>query len=392
MNTQKVNILWVNTGSLERSLDSATWLDTSKELCQLGWDVTLIAVGSAKPQTFYGVNILHIPRPEIYLLRQLIFHARVLAFVLQRMDTFDVILFHSMSAPWLLPLRFVRYVRKRQLPALVMDTRTLEMSQEGKESWKDRLRRQYHIFMEKQTNHWADGRLAITQRMAKAAGIRPEKLWGVWPSGVEPNLFRSALSTRKWPLPGEAIHLVYVGVLNYERNLLVLSQAVENANSEGMQFTLTLVGDGTERADLELFANQTNGRVRVLPPVQHSQVPEILAQAHIGVLPFPDEEKFRVSSPIKLFEYMAAGLPILATRIACHTDVIGDDNFVFWAERSDKESLLSTIRFIWHHASSLSEMGNQSANASQGWTWRASANKLKMALEIGLDKLTNGSH
>ena len=39
----------------------------------------------------------------------------------------------------------------------------------------------------------------------------------------------------------------------------------------------------------------------------HDQIPEVLARAHVGVLPFPDEEKFRVSSPIKLFEYMAAG-------------------------------------------------------------------------------------
>jgi len=388
---EKHNLLWVSTGSLEKSLDSATWLDTSKELCHSGWQVTLIVVGTANPQSFHEVEILSIPRPEIYLLRQLIFHVRVFAFILKRVDTFDAILFHSMSAPWLLPLRIVRLLRNHQLPALVMDTRTLEMSHEGKEGWKDRLRRQFHLFVEKLTNNWADGRLAITQRMADAVGIPQEKLWGVWPSGVDQKLFYPALVARKWPLKGEAIQLIYIGVLNYERNLMKLCQAVEKANSEGMSFKLSLVGKGTEQTDLESFASQTNGRIQVLPPVQHSQVPDVLAQAHIGVLPFPDEEKFQVSSPIKLFEYMAAGLPILATRIVCHTDVIGDGSFAFWAEQSDEASLLSALHLIVDNSDRLSEMGYQSALASQDWTWSESARKLKTALENGLKKLTNGS-
>jgi glycosyltransferase involved in cell wall biosynthesis len=227
--------------------------------------------------------------------------------------------------------------------------------------------------------------------MADAVGIPQEKLWGVWPSGVDQKLFYPALVARKWPLKGEAIQLIYIGVLNYERNLMKLCQAVEKANSEGISLRLSLVGKGTEQEDLESFASQTNGRIQVLPPVQHSQVPDVLAQAHIGVLPFPDEEKFRVSSPIKLFEYMAAGLPILATRIVCHTDVIGDGSFAFWAEQSDEASLLSALHLIADNSDRLSEMGYQSALASRDWTWSESARKLREALENGLKKLTNGS-
>ncbi len=383
-------LVWVGTGSLDKNLDSATWLDTSKELSRSGWQVTLIVAGATSQKFFHGVQIISIPRPEIYLLRQLIFHVQVLVYILQRLDTFDVIMFHSMSAPWLLPLRIVRRMKKRQLPALVMDTRTLEMMHEDKQSWKDRIRRSYHIFIEKRSNHWADGRLAITQRMAEAVGIPQEKLWGVWPSGVDQDLFSSSQMTRKWPLAGEVIHLVYIGVLNYERNLMILSRAVEKANAEGMRFTLALVGEGTERADLEIFANQTNGRICVSLPVPHLQVPDVLAQAHIGVLPFPDEEKFRVSSPIKLFEYMAAGLPILATRITCHTDVVGNGDFTFWAEHSDEKSFVSALRLIWDNSDHLSKMGCQSAIAAQEWTWRESAKKLRAALETGLEKSERG--
>ena len=102
------------------------------------------------------------------------------------------------------------------------------------------------------------------------------------------------------------------------------------------------------------------------------------------MLPFPDEEKFRVSSPIKLFEYMAAGLPILATRIVCHTDVIGNGAYVFWAEQTDAAGLLAALRLVWLSREVLSTMGAQAAVAAQAWTWHTSAQKLKLAIEHGL--------
>jgi glycosyltransferase involved in cell wall biosynthesis len=122
----------------------------------------------------------------------------------------------------------------------------------------------------------------------------------------------------------------------------------------------------------------------VLPPVPHSEVPGLLAQAHIGVLPFPDEEKFRVSSPIKLFEYMASGLVILATRIVCHTDVVGSGAYVVWAEDASIEGLLAALRSAWAQRDTLEQMGSRAADDAAAWTWYESARKLRVALEVGL--------
>jgi glycosyltransferase involved in cell wall biosynthesis len=238
--------------------------------------------------------------------------------------------------------------------------------------------------MNRLANRWADGQTAITQHIAKTVRIPSQKQWGIWPSGVNLDTFAPAQVARRWPLPKEPVHLVYIGVLHYERNLMTLSRAVEKANAEGMAFVLSLVGDGTERADLGEFAAQTAGQVRIVPRVPYDQVWEMLAQAHVGVLPFPDEEKFRASSPIKLFEYMAAGLPILATRIVCHTDVVGDGKYAFWAEQADVPGLLAALRLVWRERDSLSEMGSEAATAAQAWTWREAAEKLKMSLGYGL--------
>lgn len=382
----KPRLFWVYAGSLNGKLDASTWLDTTVELRVLGWDVTLVSPGRPGYQVIRDVEVLCISKPNIYLLGQIVFHLKALRFIIRKCFDIDVVLFHSMSAPWILLLRFLRCLRHRHTPLLVMDTRTLSMTPTSKESGKDRLRRRFHELMNRLANLWADGRLAITQHMAEAVYIPSEKLWGIWPSGVNVERFASAQVDRRWPLAGEPIYLIYIGVLHYERNLMALSQAVEKANTEGMAFILSLVGDGTEREELERFAAQTAERVRVIPPVPHGQIWELLAQSHIGVLPFPDEEKFRVSSPIKLLEYMAAGLPILATRILCHTDVIGSEDYVFWAEQADVVGLLEALRSVWRDSDLLSKMGERSATAARAWTWHESAKKLQKALDYGVAK------
>jgi glycosyltransferase involved in cell wall biosynthesis len=151
-----------------------------------------------------------------------------------------------------------------------------------------------------------------------------------------------------------------------------------------MNFELSLVGDGDNREDLAAFAANTKGRVRLPGRFPHERIPEILAKMHIGALPFPDRQEFRVSSPIKLFEYMAAGMPVFATRISCHTDVIGDSLCVFWAENSTVESLTAALSDVWNDRRSFADRSSLAAQLAQDYTWAASAKKLATALEFGL--------
>jgi glycosyltransferase involved in cell wall biosynthesis len=384
------HLVWVCPGSPARSLDAATWLETTRELRKLGWRVTLVMEGPAGDQFVQGVKVRCIPKPRVYLLGQGVFHIQLLGLLAVEWPTIHLILFHQLSAVWLLPLRFIRPLTRRRSPLLVMDTRTVPMEATRTATRKDQLRGRFYQLMNRLANHWADGQTAITRHMADLACIPPEQLWGIWSSGARLARFAPALRDRRWPIEEEPIHLIYVGVLHYERNLLSLCRAVEKANDEGMAFVLSLVGNGTERADLEKFALQTQGRVRIVPPIPHDQVPSLLAQAHIGVLPFPDEEKFRVSSPIKLFEYMAAGLPVLATRIVCHTDVIGDGHFAFWAEGAGVGELSAALRLIWDARIHFGKMGREAAAAAQAWTWEVSARRLKASLERGLYNVNHG--
>ena len=377
----RLRVAWVSPVTPEK-LDSATWVDTTRELRRQGVDVTLITIGPAGKQSYRGVEVLNVPRPTIYLLGQVLFHLGVLRYLLPRLQSYDVILFHQLSAVWLLPLRL--FGRRR--PRLVMDTRDMVDFASG--SLKIRLRTAWFDMVTGLAARFADGQTAITPRMAELVHIPDDQLWGIWPSGVESERFAAAAKARHWPYQDEAIRLVYTGIFLEKRNLLPLSRAVNRAGAEGMSFVLSLYGDGPLRAELDACAAESGGAVRVERPVPHENVPHILARAHVGVTSLPEvnDVKYEASSPIKLFEYMAAGMPVLATSNKCHTDVVGDGRYAFWADDVTEETLLETLRHVWADRAELAQLGQEAQADVYGWTYAANAAKLKAALVYGLGR------
>ncbi|MCB0082735.1 MAG: glycosyltransferase, partial [Caldilineaceae bacterium] len=289
--TGQPHLLWVYTESPEAALDAATWLETTRELRSLGWRVTLAtptAADSGGERAVRGVTVTYVPRPDIYFLGQILFHWNLLRRLLGEWRTVDVVLVHQMSLLWMMPVKGLRWLRfgpgwgKR--PQLVMDTRDLNPVQGG---LKTKLRVWFYARMHQLANAWADGQTTITQQMATLVNVPEEKLWGTWPSGVTPETFAPASTTRQWPTADEAIRLIYIGRLQEERNLLQLCEAVQRANEAGMKFQFTLVGNGPQEATLRAFAATSGGAIALLPPVAHAAIPDLLSTAHIGVTSLP---------------------------------------------------------------------------------------------------------
>ncbi len=372
------HLVWVYPQDLRNELSASARLETTREMRRLGWRVTFIAAGRRGRQTIQGVEITTIPKPDLYLFGKLVFHFRAMLSLLPIWSQIDVIMFHYASVPWILPLRLYRVFFRRSTPAFVLDTRTLPMATS---SWKARLHGRYHLLANKLATSWVDGQTAITLPMARALRIPERQYLGDWPSGVTPENFRQAPSARRWPSLEEEVRLIYIGALGRERKIFSLCRAVEAANRAGMKYGFDIIGKGPHWPELERLTSRSKDRMRLLPPIPHDQVWLWLAQAHVGVLPFPDELKFQVSSPIKLFEYMASGMPVLATKIVCHEDVIGKGSFVFWADDTSIEGLYAALERCWQNRGRLEEKGREAAHAVHSWTWSASAGKLSKALK-----------
>lgn len=383
------HLIWVTPNDLTTALDGATFLDTAQELRHTGWKVTLLCGCPAGTQTVRGIAVHAIPSPDVYFFGQHIFHQRVLHFIKRQQPPADIVFFHQESGLWLLSLRLWRKLRGLRRPLLVMDTRSVYMPEKStRQQIKGMLRETYLKIINQAANLWTDGQTAITPRIADLVQIPRPRLWGCWPSGVNLARFSPAAAARTWPEPDQPLEIIYIGSTHYERNLLRLAKAVVEAQQAGLNFHLTIIGAGAQQEELKTFSQLHPHLLAVHEAVPHAEIPQWLAGAHLGALPFPDEEKFRVSSPIKLFEYMASGLPVLATRIVCHTDVMHDQPFAFYAESSDVPGLLAALQKVWHARDTLPRVSQDAIQAAQAWSWAAAARKLDQALQQGLENAT----
>ena len=221
-------LVWILNDSLTGILDAATWVETARELQRLGWRVVLLTTDTEEQAAgLADVEVTSLTPPSIYALRQVIFHFRAARYVLKRWREVDIVVFHHQSAFWLLPLMWGARLSGSQAPCFVMDTRTVPMTVRN---LKAKLRARYEWSMYRLGRLWAHGHTAITLRMAEAVGIRGQKLWGVWPSGVNVDSFASAHANRCWPSAEQALNIIYVGTLYPERNVLMACEAVAAAN------------------------------------------------------------------------------------------------------------------------------------------------------------------
>jgi glycosyltransferase involved in cell wall biosynthesis len=107
--------------------------------------------------------------------------------------------------------------------------------------------------------------------------------------------------------------LVYVGELAPQDGALDLPALLEDPALAAAR--LTIVGDGASRAELEAAVAARPGlaeRVRFTGRVAHARVPELLADADVAVDPAPGTPLNHRSTMIKIAEYLAAGLPVVA--------------------------------------------------------------------------------
>ena len=126
-----------------------------------------------------------------------------------------------------------------------------------------------------------------------------------------------ALYDRPRKIGTEGTHLVFVGRLAPVKGLRVLLEALGQLPDPNVR--LTIVGDGSERATLEAMAAPLGERVRFTGYLSQEEVAEILTTANAFVLP-----SFAEGVPVVLMEAMAAGLPVMATRITGVPELVED--------------------------------------------------------------------
>jgi starch synthase len=170
--------------------------------------------------------------------------------------------------------------------------------------WRDALCRRVELFVTTSADilpSWVERRRVL------------EIEWGADVDHFTPESAGASPSRRD----GSRIMCVFAGAFRSWHGAVHLSAALARLHRDGDdRFGAVFIGDGPERAAAEKAARDLPG-VTFSGAMPHSALPAALAAADIGVAPFDPikHAPLRLGfywSPLKIFEYMAVGLPVVA--------------------------------------------------------------------------------
>jgi len=167
------------------------------------------------------------------------------------------------------------------------------------------------------------------------------------------------------------LELVYNGTVNQLRGRDVMLEALALANKQGKIAHLTIVGANAEQLRYCREYAQRFGIADALAlrgRIPGRDVPGMLHKADIGLCFMEDLPWWRFNPPTKLFEYLVAGVPVLASDIRTHTQYISD-----WYNgmicQYDSQSLADTITVLWQRRRSLPFLKDNARKSGEQYLW-----------------------
>ncbi|MCC7369820.1 MAG: glycosyltransferase family 4 protein [Chloroflexi bacterium] len=118
-------------------------------------------------------------------------------------------------------------------------------------------------------------------------------------------------------------------------------------------------------------------RVNLRGHVPYDRVPEVLSEATVALLPLPDEPVARLfTSPLKLFDYMAAGVPIVASDLPSLREVLRHGENALLATPGDPEAFAAAVKLLIAEPDLAARLGRQAQADVLGYSWDARAEAL----------------
>src|SRR5439155_1688964 len=166
------------------------------------------------------------------------------------------------------------------------------------------------------------GRALRTHIRRIAPGARPGRVRTVC-NAADPDRFRSAPRPTRNGGPRDPFVIGFVGSLKPWHGIQDLLRAFVRLRRRSSAYRLLVVGDGPLRPAIERIRRREGltDAIRVTGNVDYARVPALVAEMDVALAPYPRLSAFYFS-PLKVYEYMAAGVPIVASAIGQVTEIL----------------------------------------------------------------------
>jgi len=217
---------------------------------------------------------------------------------------------------------------------------------------------------------------------ATVIGLPEQGIFPV-PNGTDLDVYDGIDGTSDGPFT-----VLYIGIVISERGIGTTLEAIESLAGEIDNLSLVLVGEvpGGEKPWLErqIEHHGLSDTVDVTGRVSHEEALQLIADADVGLCPFPRRVELEYIYPIKLFEYMALGAVPVSSNLTGIADVIddGDDGFLF--EPDDSDELAEILARLEEDQDCRNRVARRASESVEAYDWSRINERFGTAVEAAL--------
>lgn len=209
----------------------------------------------------------------------------------------------------------------------------------------------------------------VVERGAAAANLHVTR------NAVDVSRFHSAVPATEVPgIPDRAYVVGFCGSLKRWHGVDVLLSAFRHLKLRLPEAHLLIVGDGPKRGWIEGFVQGAGlmESVTLTGWQPHDALPGLLARMDVATAPYPQSDN-HYFSPLKLFEYMASGRPIVASRIGQTADVIRHGQNGLLVPPGDPDALVEALLALRIDPELARRLADAAAEESKKHDWKRNA-------------------
>ena len=183
---------------------------------------------------------------------------------------------------------------------------------------------------------------------------------------------------KKLNLPADKFLIGYVGLfktIGMEKGISTMIQALSSLDDDCI-----MVFVGGKPDEIKYYEKQAQScnvlyRCVFLSMQTFDKVVEYEKAMDILVIPYPDKPHFRdYGFPMKVYEYMASGVPIIYTKLELLEEIISD--CAYGVKPDSPDALAKMISFIRSHADEAKKLSNKALNKVATYTWQSKASNI----------------
>jgi glycosyltransferase involved in cell wall biosynthesis len=227
---------------------------------------------------------------------------------------------------------------------------------------------------------------ALRQRTIDRWHLDPSQVNTV-PNGADMGLFAQEpdvdVVRSRYGLDGEPV-VIFVGSFKPWHGLDLLLDAFCRVTASNQDAKLVFVGDGPARPGLESQARKLNLEARVVftGAVAHTDVASLLTAAQVAVLNPRASEASLSQSPLKLFEYMAAGKAIVAPAIPNVKQILAHRKNALLVPPDQAEALAGALEELLNNEQLRTRLGQAARKQSlENHSWDRTVSRLEAIID-----------